>query len=532
MDPMRSLRNDILARLPHHSWTRASLDLVAGCAAAVLSLSGLARAAGDGPAQQAGPAPAETREELEKSLRSERPEKRRAAVVRLAEIGDRPAWELVLRALGDPEPEVADEAQLALGRASDPKLLGELAGERGLRARDPWLRLRVAEALGRAPIGISCEALVRALDPGDAELSRTLLWSIERLHDAGRLGGDKAKAVDACERLVAGRGDGFVRAAALCTLEKLDHFAADHLLAGALSDADPTLRCGAVAVCARATEQECLDLSRRMLADPEPRVRAAAIENLERLESRAAALALVEQMQREPRARLRWGILGWLRSRSGLELGFEPEAWRAWAAKLEGRVHTGEPHSGGGPLGDTHVGFAGLNVLSDRVAFLIDLSGSLWAAKVGERTRKQIVDEQLRKVLQALPSETRFNVIPYTSVPDPWEKRLVPATKDNVARALEHFERSHQTGRGNFFDAARLALLDPEVDTLCVLTDGIPTGGHRWNMGLMTELLVEHDRYRRVAYDSVLVDAPKRRLRDWTALAERTGGRSIAVAQD
>jgi HEAT repeat protein len=483
--------------------------------------------------KKAEPVPAATREELERDLRSERPDKRRATVVRLAEIGDRPAWELVLRALVDPEPEVADEAQLALGRASDPRLFSDLAGEKGLRARDPWLRLRVAEALGRAPVEIACEALVRALDPGDPELSRTLLWSLERLHDAQRLGGDRAKAVEACERLVAGRGDGFVRAAALCALEKLDHFAAaDKLLGSALADGDPALRCGAVAVYARATEQECLDISRRMLADPELRVRAAAIENLEHLQSRPAALALVEQLQREVRARLRWQILGWLRAQSGLDLGFEPEAWREWAGKLEGRVHTGEGQARGGPLGDTHVGFAGLNVLSDRVAFLIDLSGSLWESKVGERTRKDIVDEQLRKALQALPAETRFNVIPYTGAPDPWEKQLVPATKANVARAIEHFERSHQTGRGNFFDAARLALLDPEVDTLCVLTDGVPTGGHRWNMTLMNELLVEHDRFRRVAYDSVLVDAPKRRQRDFTALAERTGGRSIAIKQE
>jgi len=495
------------------------IDLLAGALAATL----LAWT----PQKQT--APAETREELEKALRAERPEKRRAAVMRLSELGDPPAWELVLRALLDREPEVADEAQLALGRVTDPGFLRELAGEKGLRARDPWLRLRVAEALGRVPIEVPCEALVRALDPGDAELSRTLLWSIERLHDAKRLGGERKKAVEACERLVSGRGEGFVRAAALCALDKLDHFAADELLAAALSDSDPAVRCGAVAVCGRAPEQECLDSSRRMLDDPEPRVRAGAIENLERLESRAAVLALVEQMQREPRARLRWQILGWLRSRSGLDLGFEPEAWRAWAGKLEGRVHTGESRASGGRLGDTHVGFAGLNVLSDRVAFLIDLSGSLWATKVGERTRKEIVDEQLRAVLQALPPETRFNVIPYTGEPDPWEKRLVPATKANVARAIDHFERSHQTGRGNFFDAARLALLDPEVDTLCVLTDGVPTGGHRWNMGLMIELLVEHDRFRHAAYDSVLVDAPKRRQRDWALLAERTGGRSIAV---
>ncbi|MBK7643215.1 MAG: hypothetical protein IPJ19_09215 [Planctomycetes bacterium] len=515
-----------MARLPYHSWTRASQVLVAGCAAAVCSLP--AGAAPRAPGGGGDEKPVFTRAELEDALRTGRPDKRRVAVARLAEIGDRPAWELVLGALADAEPEVADEAQIALGQANDARLLADLAGTQGLRARDAHLRLRAAEALGRASLELPAEWLVRALDPSDPELCRTLLWSIERLHDAKKLGGDKEKAVSACARLVAGRGEGGVCGAALCALEKLDHFAAQELLGGALADPDPALRCGALLVCARAPEQERLDASRAMLADPDARVRAAAIENLEGLESRAAALALVEHMQREPRARLRWEILGWLRARSGLEHGFDPDAWRAWAETVEGRVHTGEARAGG-PLGDTHVAFAGLNVLSDRVCFLIDLSGSLWQSKVGDRTRKEIVDEQLRNVLQALPPETLFNVIPYTSEPDPWEKRLVPATKANVARAIKDFERRHQTGRGNFYDAARAALVDPEVDTLCVLTDGVPTGGQHWNMALMIEELVEHARFRRAAYDSVLVDAPKRRQKDWATLAERTGGRSIVV---
>jgi len=61
------------------------------------------------------------------------------------------------------------------------------------------------------------------------------------------------------------------------------------------------------------------------------------------------------------------------------------------------------------------------------------------------------------------------------------------------------------------------------------LTDGVPTGGHRWNLPLMVELLVERDRCRKVAFDSILVDAPKSHRILWADLAARTGGRSIAI---
>ena len=171
----------------------------------------------------------------------------------------------------------------------------------------------------------------------------------------------------------------------------------------------------------------------------------------------------------------------------------------------------------------------GLNVLSDRVAFLIDLSGSMWDTPAGERTRKEVVDAMLRNCLEALPHEAEFNLFPYTRDPIPWEKHLVRATSENVSRAATWFERCHQRGPGNVFDAILAALADPEVDTLVILTDGKPTGGHRFHLELMVDLLLERNRYRQVAFDSILVETPKPFRRTWSDLAERTGGRSIAV---
>lgn len=469
-------------------------------------------------------------EELERDLTTGRPEKRRAAVKKLAAIATRPAWDLVLKALQDPSSEVADEAQIVLARANDAHLIDDLYGRCGLHAADAWVRLRVAEAFGRMSSTIDGLALTRTLTSRDSELSRTILWTMERQIGEKRLSGDPQKLVKAVEGLCRSSADAELRCAALVTLDKLDHFSAVPLVQEAFAERDPALRCAALRVAREWTEAECLSLSEKLLADPETRVRAQAIDNLERLSTRASTLALVHQMAIEKRARLRWGILAFLQQRSGLKHGFDAAAWEAWAGTITGPWTTGE--DGGvksGPLGDTQIALAGLTLISDRVAFLIDLSGSTWNTKVGDRTRKEIIDEKLRAALLALPEGTEFNVIPYTNEPFPWEKSLVPNTSANVKRALDFFERCHQNGRGNFFDAALCALADPRVDTIVTLTDGIPTGGHRWNMELMVELLVERDRYRKVAFDSVLVDAPAGSRKKWAELAERTGGRSIAV---
>jgi hypothetical protein len=138
-----------------------------------------------------------------------------------------------------------------------------------------------------------------------------------------------------------------------------------------------------------------------------------------------------------------------------------------------------------------------------------------------------VLDGKLRAALEALAPGTAFNVIPYTNDPIPWEKQLQASDAVHVKRALDFFERCNKSGRGNFYDAALLALEDPDVDTIVVLTDGVPTGGHRWNLELMVDLLVERDRFRKVAFDSILVDAPWGKRQLWQDLARRTGGRSV-----
>jgi HEAT repeat protein len=471
--------------------------------------------------------------DLEADLRAPRPETRRAAVQKLAGIGGRKAWDLVLRALADPESMVADEAEVALGGVADPKLARELLGAAGIRARDPWVRLRVAEAIGRMRLAFDGAELARALlscDAKEIDLRRTLLWSVERLAIARLVEGDRARIVREAESILDSRADAELRGAALQALAAVDLLEAQPRIVERLSDRDGALRCAALLAAARLTEAECQSLSERGLEDAEPRVRAQAIENLEKLASRAAILALVHRIEIEKSQRLRFGILAWLRARSGLDLGFDGAGWREWAQKVEGKLATGESRGVRLlPAGATKASFAGLSLVSDHVCFLVDFSGSTWQTKVGEKTRKEILDEKLRAALEALPAGTRFNVIPYTNEAIPWEKGLVAADKGNVRRALEFFERCRQSGRGNFYDAAMVALQDPDVDTLVVLTDGVPTGGHRWNLELMVELLVERVRYRKVAIDSVLVDAPKPKQRLWADLAARTGGRSTTA---
>jgi len=466
-------------------------------------------------------------------LREPWPDARRRAVKKLAALGSPRAWELVRDALEDDEPEVADEAQIALGTVTDPQVLRGLLGRDGLRHGDPWVRLRVAEALGRVTVEVDGEALVRVLAPREVEVARALCWSLERLAKGGRLGGRPARIAGRLEPCLRRGRDGLLRADALAAIAALTPGASRGTLTEALSDDEPLLRAAAVTLLAEVGAAEACGAARHLARDEDRGVRAAAIEVWAAARSRAGVEALAQALEAEPRRRLRLRLAEHLRALSGLRYREDARPWKRWVAGLPADWC---PAPAGTPAtrapsdeGRTVASLASIPLDSDRLCILVDLSGSLWAERTGGRTRKELLDDQLLALLERLAPEAHFNLIPYATSPEPWQKALVPATARNVKAAAREFERCRITGKGNVWDAARLALADPGVDTLLVITDGAPTGGPHWNLELMTELLTWERRWRSVAVSSVLVDASKRLQRSWTQLADRTGGTSTAV---
>lgn len=469
--------------------------------------------------------------ELMDELRAPRPESRKSAVRKLSELGTREAWAAVLGALADPDGLVADEAQVRAADARDPRVVADLLGPAGLRSREAGVPARAAEALGRLEEPLDARTLARALTlslvGADAETARMVAWSAERLGAARRLAGDVEPLARALEDFATGRAAPEARGAALLALRYVDTAAAEARTLEAASAREPALRCAAALAARDWSEMAATALGVRLAADEDAGVRAGAIELLARTTGRDAALALVDRLESEPRERLRWRIVTHLRALSGTDHAFDVEAWRTWARQREGSVSTGPARSG--PVGDTGVALAGLSLVSDRAAFLIDLSGSMWGSKVAGLTRKAIVDAQLAKALLALPKTAHFNVIPYTSEPFPWETKLVRAESGQVLRAIKAFERCNRSGRGNVWSAIEAALADPTVDAVVVMTDGVPTGGPHGDFGLMVALLLERNRFRNVAFDSILVDAPRGRIAAWADLAAQSGGRSTTA---
>lgn len=513
---------------------------------------------------------------LASGLKAAHPQERKRALKLLVAEGSPAAWRLVFSALADGESQVADEAQLSLARLPSTALAAELAGRAGLAHRELPVRLRAVEALGRVGLSLDVALLLSALDDREPEVAHLALWSLERLANQQHLSGDFGRAGSLIERAARTHRDGGVRAAAVCARAAIAAVAAREqaraqseasdgsagtahagpttspladiveLLARCREDRDGRVRCAAAMAARVLPAAQALSLTSALARDPHEPVRLAMIETCEALACRAGVMALIASFEHEEQPRARAELTLALQRLSGLKHRDDPRPWRDWAQALpldwqptllpqgqtvSGRLNGAAAAAGGEARTSARTNFVGLPMTSLRVCFAIDFSGSMWTPMADGRIPKELVDSQLRATLETLPSETWFNIVVFTNDVLPWRPKLVMANPNNVRTAIADFERCQAHGRGNFFDAALFALEDPSVDTLLTLTDGVPTGGFHSHLDLVIPLLLERNRFRRVAFDTVLVDAPPGSERRWRVLSQESGGRVVSTEQ-
>lgn len=469
---------------------------------------------------------------LEKKLHAPDERDRRSAVQDLAKIDSKVALSLVIDALADPSAQVADEAEVQLAKiVKSPELVAELCGKRGLLAKDPWVATHAAGVLGSLTgASVPAASLLPGLSVKSSDTKRVLCNAIEKLGASAQLA--DAMKLSADMHALRSKDEAETAAAALLALKYVSDEKSGRAIDWARDNDPPPVVCAILRLIADDRD----DKSRKYVAacakHPSRSVRAQVALDLAAKPDAEGLKILVAMFESEKNKRLAWSIDGDLERVSGLQGGGKASFWRDWVDHLgpEWKPVSGDGKKTRSPAGDTAVAkLVGMPIVSSQLAILVDFSGSTWEKREDGKTRKDQLDIELKKTLESLPSDTLFNVIPYTAVPIPWEKQLVPATPANVQRALKFFVGCKASGKGNFWDATQLALEDPNVDTILVLTDGAPTGGHRWNIDLMRERYVERDRCRHVALDALIVDAKKGLEERWRKFCEATGGRMQAV---
>lgn len=329
--------------------------------------------------------------------------------------------------------------------------------------RDPLpdVRLRSIELLG---------------ERGDPEVTRTLY-----------------KGLDA--------KDGATQKASILALAKLRGFDPDWVDAvfRFAEDKDEPIRMGAAGALAVLRTQQAMEALHGLLFDTARPVRAEALQQVGNVHRKDSVPFLIRSLGQE-KGRMKHDVASVLRLMTGLDHGLNPNRWEAWwrqegeAFELptyEAALKAEKERNQRREENNTATSFYGLQVLSDRVCFVVDVSGSMndpaqgrgkprtgsggRAARGG--TRLDVAKEQLKKTIEGLSDGVHFNMVFFATDVFAWEDRLVTLGKDTREEALEYTERQRAAGSTAVYDALALAFEDESIDTIFLLTDGAPSAG-------------------------------------------------------
>jgi HEAT repeat protein/Mg-chelatase subunit ChlD len=298
-----------------------------------------------------------------------------------------------------------------------------------------------------------------------------------------------------------------------------------------LDDRDWAVRLAALEVLTRLPGSVAFDIVAQSLVDPDPHVRRAAIKANLAWRRRESIPVLISLLERDSQ-RLTLQAADALQLLTGLDLGEGPARWRQWWEK-EGHAkalpslveakRARDDRQARRTSSKTQVGFYGIPLISNRVCFVLDQSGSMMAltGETSATTRLDAVKGELMRSLDYIPDGARFNMIFFSSGHDTFKKRLT-VMNDHTRKDAKRFVARKTAGGGTaIYDAIMLALEDPDVDTIVVLSDGQPAGGTIDDPFEIIENVREATELSEVVFHAVSFHAPGKLLEQLTQV---TGG--------
>lgn len=295
-----------------------------------------------------------------------------------------------------------------------------------------------------------------------------------------------------------------------------DEAAAKGLLAEALAaKEDPRVKATALDALRKATGTTWQDLVVARIEDPDWGVQVVAARIAgDRQIGKAIPVLIKALVKASPRVTEEVGKA--LRTLTGQSIEAYPEPWaKWWEANRSKWGEDGRPLQpvAGAPK-QSDIDFYGLKVKSDRVLFIIDISGSMKAEKkapeatapprrgatTGDEPKApepppqkfsgpkiEIAKQELRRAVKALQKGAMFNIIAFNHGVMQWQPKMLEATEANKEQAYAWIRDMAPAGSTYIDGALRLgfkmagmgaydkAYPGVAVDTIILLSDGAPT---------------------------------------------------------
>ena len=438
----------------------------------------------------------------------------RAAVEVLGRIGDGDAVTAMLGMATDAPPALLPDVVAALAPIRGVGALRSLLA--GLQHRDVAVRLVAADALSS---WVRDDVTRAFLDRAGRERDRrVVVLLLETLGDRRVVAAAPVLLTRARDR------DRLVREAAIRALVRLrsDDARVRSFLEGLLGSRDwedHVLGIDAIAASGAA------GAGARVLPDlahPRWTVRLAAAEALGGLRAPEAIPPLVERLEKEDNVRVRDAVAKALYAITGVNLYDDAATWRRWLDEhgpgfvLPASVPPFPPLD----RGTTRAGFYGIAVRSLHVAFVVDGSGSMaledaeGTGRAAEgRSRFERAVEEVRSAVGSLPDAASVYVAVFHGGVSVWHAHPTPLTP-RAREDLDAFLRDATPGGGtDLYDALEAALLEPEVDTVFLLSDGAPSEGRYVGTQDVLRAVARIELTRRIAIHAVSLGRDSELLR-------------------
>lgn len=305
-----------------------------------------------------------------------------------------------------------------------------------------------------------------------------------------------------------------------------------------------SVRCGAAEALGRLPTQESLTLLHRLMKDREIEVQLTALKVIGEHRQLQSVPKLIAALG-DPQALVTHEIARTLRLLTGQDHGVSRKRWESWfeaegsalqmptlAEVLELERQRQARKSGDGDR--RTASFYGLEIRANKVCFVVDTSGSM-AEGAGGRgtvstsrssTRLGVAKQEIKNSLNHLLNGVRFNIVTFETRTQAYQKSLIELNGKSRAKALKRVDQWHANGGTAIYDALMVALRDPDVEAIYLLTDGEPTEGKVTDIDQIIDRVEDRIRFRDIKIHGVAIGQRSRLLRE---LARRSEGQYVEI---
>ncbi len=313
-----------------------------------------------------------------------------------------------------------------------------------------------------------------------------------------------------------------VSAGVLIALGKAGHSSSKPFVRHKISDSDPMVGSSAIDASSQLDDRAALDAIHKALDSRYWQVRTSAASALGKFKSIQSVGPLVQSLQQQ-KGRLQQDFDEALRKITGYSFGGHPASWKSWYETNQNRLQeviAQKAKQQDKKEGGRTTTFYGIEIRSNRICFILDVSGSM-SQKAGRArgdleisgtggkgkqdkypvngTKLDVAKYELKKALRGLSKKVKYNIITFNHKLQIYSNSMVSATSSAKNRSRAWVHNLKPDGGTNIFDALYKGFnlagsslkrnYKAGVDTIFFLTDGVPTAGRiKDTAKILTEL--------------------------------------------